>query len=76
MALDMTTALTIRAKVDGLGQISGLAKGLGGVTESVQRSSWCDGPLAWCSSRRNGRNAHRFAGAGRWRYGEICQRQS
>ena len=29
MALDMTTALTIRAKVDGLGQIQGLGKALG-----------------------------------------------
>jgi hypothetical protein len=29
MALDMTTALTIRAKVDGLGQVQGLGKALG-----------------------------------------------
>lgn len=32
MALDMTTALTIKAKVDGLNQIQGLDKALGGTT--------------------------------------------
>jgi hypothetical protein len=35
MALDMTTALTIRAKVDGLGQIQGLGKALGSTEKRV-----------------------------------------
>jgi hypothetical protein len=45
MALDMTTALTIRAKVDGLGQISGLTKGLGGVTNQSNAAAGAMGRL-------------------------------
>jgi hypothetical protein len=45
MALDMTTALTIRAKVDGLGQISGLTKGLGGVTDKSNAAAGAMGRL-------------------------------
>ena len=45
MALDMTTALTISAKVDGLGQISGLTKGLGGVTNQSNAAAGAMGRL-------------------------------
>ena len=45
MALDMTTALTIRAKVDGLQQLSGLQKGLGGVTNQSNAAAGAMGRL-------------------------------
>jgi TP901 family phage tail tape measure protein len=49
MALDMTTALTIRAKVDGL-QISGLTKGLGGVTKQSNAAAGAMGKLRGAAS--------------------------
>jgi phage-related protein len=45
MALDMTTALTIRAKVTGQQEITGLAKGLDGVTRASNNSSTAMGRL-------------------------------
>lgn len=45
MALDMTTALTIRAQVTGEQQIAGLAKGLDGVTRSSNNSATAMGRL-------------------------------
>ncbi len=45
MALDMTTALTIRAQVTGQQQIAGLAKGLDGVTRSSNNSATAMGRL-------------------------------
>ena len=45
MALDMTTALTIKASVTGQGQINGLAKGLGGVTKQTNNATTALGRL-------------------------------
>ena len=50
MALDMTTALTIRAKVDGLQSISGLQKGLGGVTKQSNAAAGAMGKLRGAAS--------------------------
>ena len=50
MALDMTTALTIRAKVDGLQSISGLQKGLGGVTNQSNAAAGAMGKLRGAAS--------------------------
>ena len=45
MALDMTTALTIRAKVDGENQIAGLTRSLTGVTNATNQSATAMGRL-------------------------------
>ena len=45
MAMDMTTALTIKANVVGQGQISGLQKGLGRVTGETKRATTAMGRL-------------------------------
>jgi len=45
MALDMTTALTIRAQVTGQQQITGLTKGLDGVTRASNNSATAMGRL-------------------------------
>ena len=45
MALDMTTALTIRAKVDGLQQLGGLNKGLQGVSKQSNATATAMGRL-------------------------------
>lgn len=45
MAMDMTTALTIKANVVGQGQISGLQKGLGRVTGETRKATTAMGRL-------------------------------
>lgn len=50
MALDMTTALTIRAKVDGLQQLGGLNKGLQGVSKQSNATATAMGRLKGAAS--------------------------
>ena len=50
MALDMTTALTIKAKVDGLQQLGGLQKGLGGITQQSNSAATAMGRLRGAAS--------------------------
>ncbi len=50
MALDMTTALTIRAQVTGQQQLSGLTKGLDGITRSSNKSATAMGRLRGAAS--------------------------
>ena len=50
MALDMTTALTIRAKVDGLNQIQGLDKALGATTTKANGLAGAFGKLRAAAS--------------------------
>ena len=45
MALDMTTALTIRANVTGMQQLGGLQKGLGGITKQSNAAAGAMGRL-------------------------------
>ena len=50
MALDMTTALTIRAKVDGLQQLGGLNRGLQGVAKQSDATASAMGRLKGAAS--------------------------
>ena len=50
MAMDMTTALTIKANVVGQSQITGLQKGLGGVTKQTNNATTAMGRLRGAAS--------------------------